>query len=123
MARYKFLNINPLNLREKDCVCRAISLALNKDYYEIEKKLELVAELFDCEMLCKCCYSFLLDDVFDLERIEEVRGMTVEEFSYKFPKGVYIIRVEGHCTCVIDSVCYDTWDATQEIVDLVWKVE
>ena len=122
MARYEFLNINPLNLREKDCVCRAISLALEEDYYIIEKKLELVAELFECEMLCKCCYSFLLDEVYDLKRIEEVRGMTVEEFAIAYPKGTYIVRVPQHCTCVIDGICYDIWDCTQEKVDLVWKV-
>ena len=45
MARYKFLNINPLGKKEQDCVCRAISLALNENYYTIKRKLELVGEL------------------------------------------------------------------------------
>lgn len=42
MAEYRFLNVNPLGKREKDCVCRAISLAMNMDYYNIKHKLELV---------------------------------------------------------------------------------
>ena len=37
MARYKFLNLNPLGELEEDCVCRAISLALNEDYYVIQE--------------------------------------------------------------------------------------
>ena len=39
MARYQFLNVNPLGEIEEDCVCRAISLALDKDYYKIQEKL------------------------------------------------------------------------------------
>lgn len=123
MARYKFLNLNPLGLREQDCVCRAISLALNEDYYTIERKLELVGELFECEQLCVCCYKFLLDNVYNLDRIEEFQGMTVNEFADFFPQGVYIIRVDGHCTCVIDNQLLDTWNCGNEIVDIVWKVQ
>ena len=122
MARYKFLNVNPLNKKELDCVCRAISLALNEDYYIIEDKLKLVGKLFECEALCMCCYRFLLDNVYDLQRIEDYKGVTINEFINSFSKGIYIIRVEGHLTCVIDSVCYDIWDCTNEIVDIVWKV-
>lgn len=122
MARYKFLNVNPLNKKELDCVCRAISLGLNEDYYVIEEKLKLVAKLFECQTLCVCCYRYLLDNVYDLQRIEDCKGMTIKEFIKHFPKGVYIIRVEGHATCVIDGICYDIWDCTNEIVDIVWKV-
>lgn len=122
MARYEFFNINPLNEIEEDCVCRAISLALKEDYYLIQKKLQLVGELFECEFLCVCCYKFLLDEVYGLDRIEECKGMTIEEFADTFPNGTYIIRVEGHCTCVIDNKLYDIWDCRNEIVDMVWKV-
>ena len=123
MAKYKFLNLNPLNEREQDCVCRAISLALQEDYYLIERKLELVGELFECEKLCSCCYKHLLDYVYGLERIEEVQGMTVEEFANRFPKGTYIVRVPQHCTCVIDNQIFDIWNCSQEKVDIVWEVK
>lgn len=123
MSRYEFLNVNPLGIREEDCVCRAIKTALNEDYYTIKNKLELVGELFECEALCVCCYKFLLDNVYDLKRVEEVEGMTVGEFAELFPKGTYIVRVDGHLTTVIDGKCYDIWDCTEEIVHLVWIVE
>lgn len=122
MARYEFLNVNPLGKKELDCVCRAISLALQEEYYEIEHKLNLVGDLFDCDSLCICCYKFLLDEVYNLQRIEEVSGMTINEFANYYPNGTYIVRIEGHCTCIIDGICYDIWDCTGEIVDLVWKV-
>lgn len=123
MAKYKFLNLNPLNAREEDCVCRAISLALEEDYYTVQRKLELVGELFECEDLCVCCYKHLLDYVYGLERIEEVQGMTVEEFANYFPKGTYIVRVPQHCTCVINGVCYDIWNCLDKVVDKVWEVK
>ena len=123
MARYQFLNVNPLGEIEEDCVCRAISLALDEDYYKIQEKLYLVAKLFECEYLCVCCYKYLLDNVYDLKRIEEVKGMTVEEFANHFPIGVFIVRVEGHLTCVIDNNIMDIWNCKDEIVDLVWEVK
>lgn len=123
MARYQFLNVNPVGKIEEDCVCRAISLALDEDYYKIQEKLYLVAKLFECEYLCVCCYKYLLDNVYDLKRIEEVKGMTVEEFANHFPIGVFIVRVEGHLTCVIDNNIMDIWNCKDEIVDLVWEVK
>lgn len=123
MARYQFLNVNPLGEIEEDCVCRAISLALDEDYYKIQEKLYLVAKLFECEYLCICCYKYLLDEVYDLKRIEEVKGMTVEEFANYFPVGIFIVRVEGHLTCVIDNHIMDIWDCRDKIVDLVWEVK
>lgn len=121
--KYKFLNLNPLGEREEDCVCRAISLALQEDYYKIQTKLNLVGDLFECESLCVCCYKFLLDSVYNLQRIEEVRGMTINEFAKLFNQGTYIVRVDAHCTCVVDSVLYDIWDCRDEIVDIVWEVK
>ena len=123
MARYKFFNINPMGRREEDCVCRAISLALEEDYYTIQDKLELIGCLFECDELCVCCYKHLLDYVYRLDRIEEVHGMTVEEFADAFPRGTYIVRVPQHCTCVISGNIIDIWDCRDEIVDIVWEVK
>lgn len=123
MARYDFLNINPLGLKESDCVTRAIALALDEDYYTIKRKLELVAELFECEELCVCCYKFLLDDVYGLDRIEEYAGVTIEEFSKYHPTGTFLIRVDGHLTALIEGTLYDIWDAREEIVRIVWVVK
>lgn len=122
MARYKFLNLNPLGKKEEDCVCRAISLALDKSYYEVLEDLELIGKLFKCEKLCVCCYKFLLDNVYDLKRIEEVKGMAIEVFAKTFKNGVYLVRISGHLTCIIDGVCYDIWDCTNEEIDIVWEV-
>ena len=77
--------------------------------------------MFECTALCVCCYKFLLDNVYGLTRIEEYKGMTVEEFADKFPKGKYIIRVDQHLTTIQDGTILDIWDCSKEIVDIVWK--
>ena len=123
MARYQFHNRNPLGEIENDCVCRAISLATNEDYSSIQRKLELVAELYDCEKLCVCCYKFLLDEVYGLDRIEEYSGLTIDEFSGFCPSGKFLIRVDNHLTYLENSVVYDIWDCRDEIVRIVWVVE
>lgn len=120
---YKFKNVNPLGKRELDCVTRAISLALDKDYYDVKNDLCLVGQLFKCEKLCVCCYKYLLDYVYGLQRIESFQGMTIEEFIKYNPYGTYIIRVDSHLTSCIDSVLYDLWDCRNEIVDIVWQVK
>lgn len=122
MSRYKFLNLNPLGNLEEDCVCRAISLALDEDYYKIKNKLYLVAELFECEMLCVCCYKYLLDEVYGLERLEEYDGLSINEFSKHCPKGVYLIRTDNHLTCMVEGTVFDTWNCTDNEIRLIWKV-
>ena len=123
MANYQFLNVNPLGIKEKDCVCRAISKALNEEYYLISRKLELVAELFECEMLCECCYKHLLDYVYGLTRIEEFKGLTITDFINLHPTGKYIVRVPQHLTHIDNGTILDIWDCSNEIVDIVWVVE
>lgn len=119
--KYEYLNVNPLGVVETDCVNRAISLALDEDYYKIKKQLHLIAELYECETLCVCCYEHLLDSVYCLKRVPDAHGKTIREFLKEHKKGVFIIRVEGHCTCAFDGILYDLWDCRNEIIDIAWR--
>ena len=62
------------------------------------------------------------DEVYSLNRIEEYQGYAIEEFIEYNPIGTYLIRIEGHLTCVIDGYCYDIWDCTDKKIDVIWKV-
>lgn len=123
MADYIFFNNNPEKLIENDCVTRSISLASGLPYEVIEEKLYLTSKLFECPKLCVCCYENLLNYVFNYKQIYGVEGMTIDDFANKFPYGVYLVRVEGHLTCVIDNHIMDIWDCRDKIVDLVWEVK
>lgn len=120
--KYQFLNLQPLGKIEQDCVCRAISFGVGEDYYTIQDKLHLTAQLFECEELCVCCYKHLLDSVYCLKRIESYHGCTVEDFINMNPAGKFIIRVDGHLTACENGILYDIWDCRDEIVDIVWQV-
>lgn len=119
---YQYLNLNPLGKEEEDCVTRAIALATGYSYAEIQDKLYYIAQLFDCEKLCVCCYEHLLDYVFQLPKVY-CDGMTVEQFANLHPEGVYILRMNGHLTCLIDNVIYDIWDCRERTLTDVWQVE
>lgn len=121
MVDYKFYNINPQQLIESDCVCRAISAALDIDYEIIKRKLYLIGELFECEQLSVCCYQHLLEQVFELVS-HDAKGRTVYEIVKEYPTDILIIRMDGHLTMAACGVVYDLWDCREEIADIFWIV-
>lgn len=121
--KYKYKNLEPLGRHLKDCVCRAISNATDEKYENIERKLYLIGELYDCEKLCVACYYNLLENYYNFERVPNVRGMTIREFADTHPNGIYIIRVNGHLTSVRNGILEDIWNCQNEVVDIVWEVK
>ena len=119
---FKYLNINPLSLKESDCVTRAISLASGYSYAEIQNKLYYISELLECEKLCVCCYKHLLDGVFKYERVP-CKGYTVGEIAEMYNDKILLVRIEGHLTCVVFGVIRDLWDSSDILADIVWLVE
>lgn len=122
MSRYKYFNQNPDGVKIEDCVTRAISLAIDMDYYEVAYKLKLTSLLWGCDKLCLSCYHHLLDDVFRLKRVY-VDGMTVEEFAETHPYGTYILRCPSHLLTVIDGIDYDIFNSTRMRITDAWQVD
>lgn len=118
---FQYYNVNPLSLEEEDCVTRAISLASGYSYAEIQDKLYYVSELLECERLCVCCYQHLLSDVFKYDKIP-CRGLTVAEFAEQHPDGIYLVRMQGHLSTLINGTVWDIWDCSNEILTDVWRV-
>ena len=122
MARFVYYNREPSGDNENDCVTRAISLATNERYSTIRRKLFHSARLLNCEKLNVCCYSFLIEDVFGCKPVY-CKGLTVAQFADLNPQGTYLVRIEGHLTCVISNVCYDTWNCLDKEADIAWRVD
>lgn len=118
---YQFYNGNPLGEIEEDCVTKAISFALQEDYYKISDKLYAIANLYECERLCVCCYQHLLNDYYKLEEIQDCKGMTVEEFANTHPYGTYLLRGNGHLTVIYNSRLYDLFDCRNMIITNAWR--
>jgi hypothetical protein len=121
MVDFKFYNANPLGNIESDCVCRAISRALDLPYNTVKNKLEAIGYLFDCEKLCVCCYQHLLEKVFGLRK-QYGNGKTVREISKQFNNYIILIRIQGHLTMSEFGTIYDLWDCNDEIVDVFWLI-
>lgn len=118
---FTYYNNNPLSLEEEDCVTRAIALASNLPYSAIKDKLYYMAQLLDCNALCVCCYSKLLDYIFQYDRVP-CKGYTVGEIVQKYDNSTLLIRMNGHLTCAIDGTLLDLWDSSEELADIVWVV-
>lgn len=119
---FKYLNVNPLDMKESDCVVRAISSASGYSYAEIQDKLYYISKIFDCDELCVSCYKHLLENVFKYDR-EYCRGMTTREFCEEHPYGIYIVRMNGHLSMIYNGDIYDIWDCSNEILTDAWRVD
>lgn len=122
MARYIYYNQNPDGNKENDCVTRAISLASGIKYTEVRKKLFYTSRLLNCEKLCVCCYEHLLEDVFKYKPMQ-CDGLTVEEFADLYPHGIYLVRMDGHISTIIDNTIYDIFDCRDIEITNAWKVK
>lgn len=118
---YRYRNLNPLSAHEQDCVCRAIANASGIAYEKIASKLYFTAKLLDCEMLCVCCYDFLIENVLGYERVYGYKGTKISEFHRQ--KGTFLIRVSGHLTLCRNGTIEDIWDCRNELIDMVWQVD
>lgn len=118
--RFVYYNLNPRGIKENDCVTRAIALASDLPYEEIADKLWLTADLYNCDRLCKFCYSNFITNILKYKEVN-CDDMTVEEFANTHPHGTFIIRVPSHLTVIKNGVLYDIWDCRYELCDTVWK--
>lgn len=123
MAKFRYYNRNDdPKIHRNDCVTRAISLASGLPYSEIRRKLRNTASLLDCESsLCHTCYGFLIQEVLGGVP-KDCYGMTVGEFADKHSKGIYLIRISGHLTCLIDGILYDLWNCLDKPCSLAWEM-
>ena len=123
MANFCYLNVSPDKSKHKnDCVTRAISLASKIPYSTIRRKLRHTARLLDCPKLCPICYGFLIQQVIG-GIPKNCMGMSVGEFADLHPNGTYLIRIQGHLTCVKEpSTVWDIWDCRAKMCDLAWEI-
>lgn len=116
---YKYFNANAKGNFVNDCVIRAISVAEGKSWDETYEKLSDIAQK----------EGILLDDVNFVEdyldeRYERVPhySKTVGEVIEEFPKGTFLITMDGHITVIIDGVLYDTFDCRKRTIRCIWYV-
>lgn len=116
---YTFYNANPNSHYVNDCTIRAISLAEGKSWDETYDELSKIAQknriiLDDVNFI-----EPFLDERYERECFEDVY---VGEFAENHPYGTYLITMDGHITCCINGVIYDTFNCLNRMMKCAWFV-
>lgn len=116
---FRKYNANPLNIDTADCTIRAISTAQEKTWDETYRELSRLAQI----------KGVLLDNVDFIEDYLDKRYLrkcindtTVGEFMEEYPRGTYLVTMQGHITCVKDGVLIDTFDCRDREMWCCWRV-
>lgn len=120
---FRYYNANPLGRCVNDCSVRAISLATNRTWDETYAKLAHFAReqgitFSEVEFID----DYLADQFEKLDR-RDWNIETLGDFLDLNLRGRWLVTMAGHITCVVDGVCYDTFDPSDRIVWSIYKVE
>ena len=113
-----FCNPNPSYNLVGDCVVRALSLALHKDWEDIFIGISMKAyTMHDMPSSNGVWGAYLKDKGFKRYIIpnECPDCYTIKDFCMDHPYGIYILSTGTHVVTVIDGNYYDTWDSGKEI--------
>ena len=117
---FRRYNANPLGNDTADCTVRAISTAQGKTWDETYRELSELAQK----------QGVLLDNVEFIEDYLDSRylrrcynSLTVGEFLEECPKGVFLVTMKSHISCIKDKVLIDTFDCRDRVLWCAWEVK
>ena len=117
---WKHYNLNPTGKNVGDCTVRALSKALNQDWYATYFGLCIEGALLgDMPSANSVWGAYLRRKGYQREFVPD--DVTVDDFSKAHPTGTYILALSGHVVCVQNGNLYDSWDSSNEIVLYCWK--
>lgn len=121
---WKNYNPNPNGSRVGDCVVRALSKALNKEWKDTYIDLCLEGlRLCDMPSANHVWGSYLRDNGYERHILpnECPDCYTVKDFCDEYNQGIYILALNGHVICVMDGDYYDSWDSGNEVLIYFWR--
>lgn len=121
---WEYYQPNPCGRSVGDCSVRAVSAALHISW---EDAYELICdagyEMCDMPSSNSVWGAVLRKHGFVREMIPNTCPdcYTAEDFCKDYPRGTYVLVFSGHVATAINSVLYDSWDSSQEIVQYYWR--
>lgn len=117
-------NPNPSNQRVGDCVVRAVSKVLGKDWEDTY--IGLCAEgLFYHDMPSSDYVwgMYLRKFGFEQKMVPSIcpQCTTVAKFAQDHPKGRYVLKAQNHVVALIDGSYFDSWDSGAEVLLFFWE--
>lgn len=128
---YRQLNLNPFGNDTGDCVIRALTLALNYNWFMVHDELCFLSrKMADMPSSNRVWKTYLKEKGYREESLQNTcpNCLTVEEFCKLHPQGRYILStaeytkardnliVTGtHVVTIIDGDYYDSWDSGADV--------
>ena len=122
---FERINLNPSGRKAADCVVRALMKATGKTWLQVFDDLAAAARENFCAPNEKRSYEPVLEKYgfkkHPMPRFADNSRYTVAEFAATNPKGVFVISVANHLTCVVDGTLFDTWNCGYKSVCNFYK--
>lgn len=115
---YVYYNPNPLNLSVGDCVIRAISKMIGKDWKTTYLNLVIQGYLMgDLPSANRVWGEYLKKLGYKQKLLPDYcpNCYTVKDFCIDNPYGKFLLATGEHVIAVIDGNYYDSWDSGQEV--------
>lgn len=119
---FLYYNANPFGRNVNDCSVRAISLAEDKTWDQTYQELSDFARK---EGITFSEIEFIdryLDEKYPSFCQSKKENYRLRDFLELQLKGRWLITMAGHITCVIDGVCYDTFDPSDRLIWCIYQV-
>lgn len=122
---YVFFNPNPHQLIVGDCVIRAISRLLDKDWDTTYAMVSLQGfKSKDMPSSNNIWGECLTENGFVPEMVlcqYSKPPCTVRQFADAHSTGRFLLFIGGHVVTVVNGNYYDTWDSGDEVPLFYWK--
>lgn len=119
---YKYYNAHPKGLSVGDCVKRAITVAAQMDYMEVQRELNRYKKVTGAKAFNtdynphKYVENVLHGKKLSFPATKGQPRMNGARFCEAYPKGRFILNMAGHWSCCIDGIIIDTWDCSEKCV-------
>lgn len=125
---YTYYNAHPKGLNVGDCVKRAITVAAQMDYMEVQRELNRYKKVTGAASFNsdynphKYVENVLKATKLSFPAVKGQPRMNAERFCKSYPRGRYILNMANHWSCCVDGVIYDTWDCSDKCVYTAYRL-
>lgn len=123
---YVMYNPNPISAQVGDCTVRALTKALDISWEDAYTRLCANGYLMgDMPSSDKVWGAALREHGFRRFMISDTCPdcYTVADFCKDHPRGVYVLKSEGHVATVVDGSLYDSWNSEHKVPFYYWTKE